>query len=404
MYIEREIQKTLMRYIRQFKCVLLTGARQSGKTTVLKHELPENFTYVTLDDLHYLNNATKSPSTFVTDSTIPMFIDEVQLAPDLFRQIKLVVDRSEKKGLVVMSGSQSFNLMQGVSESLAGRVGVLELSGLSLREKAGLLMNRPFVPEPIDGSSRNFKTRDISVWEQICLGSMPELWQDDVDKDDYYSSYLKTYIERDIRQLINVKNETVFYNFLIAVAARTGQLLNASDISNKINISVKTVQEWLSVLQASGIIHILYPFWENTNKRLSKTPKVYFLDTGLACYLTGWETAKQVERGAMSGHLFETFVVTEILKSYMNAGKDLRNIFFYRDSKKREIDIVLKKGRKLYPVEIKTGGNVGVDAIKNFSVLKSFSNYEVGFGSVVCQTDSPYYINEKVQAISVFDI
>ena len=404
MYIEREIQKTLTRYIGQFKCVLLTGARQSGKTTMLKHELPENFTYVTLDDLSQLNNATNSPSTFITDSKIPMFIDEVQLAPDLFRQIKLVVDRCESRGLVVMSGSQSFNLMQGVSESLAGRVGVLELSGLSLREIVGLLKNKPFVPEANNSCTRNFETHDINVWEQICLGSMPELRQDGVNKDDYYSSYLKTYIERDIRQLINVQNETVFYNFLIAVAARTGQLLNATDISNTVNVSVKTVHEWLSVLQASGIIHILYPYWENANKRLSKTPKVYFLDTGLACYLTGWETPKQVERGAMSGHLFETFVVSEILKSYMNAGKDLRNIYFYRDSKKREIDIVLKNGRKLHPVEIKTSGNVGADAIKNFSMLTSFSDYEVGFGNVICQTDSPYFINENVQAISPFDI
>ena len=233
---------------------------------------------------------------------------------------------------------------------------------------------------------------------------MPGLLQDGVDKDAFYSSYLKTYIERDIRQLINVKNETVFYNFLIAVAARTGQLLNATDISNTVNVSVKTVQEWLSVLQASGIIYILHPFWANANKRLSKTPKLYFFDTGLACYLSGWETAKQVERGAMSGHLFETFVVSEIFKSYMNAGKDLRNVFFYRDSKKREIDIVLKNGRKLHPVEIKTSGNAGPDAIKNFGALKAFDDYEVGFGNVICQTNSPYFINENVQAISVFDI
>lgn len=404
MYIEREIQKTLQSYMKQFKVVLVTGARQAGKTTMLKHVLGESFSYVTLDDLNELNNALNSPSTFVTNSTLPVFIDEVQLAPSLFRQIKLIVDRCEDEGVVVLSGSQSFNLMQGVSESLAGRVGVMELSSFSLREVTGNLSCEAYVPQRIERKSTTSKKEDFDVWSHICRGSMPRLQEEGVDRDVFYSSYVRTYLERDVRQLVNLKDETKFYNFLIAMAARTGQLLNASDIADTAGVSVKTVQEWTSVLEASGIIHILQPFWANSDKRLSKTPKAFFLDTGLACYLTGWDTAKQLQRGAMNGHIFETFVVSEILKSHKNAGKDLRNIFFYRDQQKREIDLVIKSGHCLHPVEVKLSGNVGNDAIKNFDVLTQFKDYEVGFGHVVCQTETPYFINENVQAVSPFDI
>ncbi len=404
MYIEREIQKTLQSYMKQFKVVLVTGARQSGKTTMLKHVLGENFNYVTLDDLNELNNALNSPSTFITNSTLPVFIDEVQLALSLFRQIKLIVDRCEDEGVVVLSGSQSFNLMQGVSESLAGRVGVMELSSLSLREVTGDFSCEAYVPQRIERKSTTSKKEDFDVWSHICRGSMPRLQEADVDRDVFYSSYVRTYLERDVRQLLNLKNETKFYNFLIAMAARTGQLLNSSDVADTVGVSAKTVQEWTSVLEASGIIHILQPFWANSDKRLSKTPKAFFLDTGLACYLTGWDTAKQLQRGAMNGHMFETFVVSEILKSHKNAGKDLRNIFFYRDQQKREIDLVIKSGHCLHPVEVKLSGNVGNDAIKNFDVLTQFKDYEVGFGHVVCQTETPYFINENVQTVSPFDI
>ena len=404
MYIEREIQATLQRFMKQFKVVLVTGARQTGKTTLLKHVLGNEFNYVTLDDFNELNNALNSPSTFITDSTLPIFVDEVQLAPSLFRQIKLVVDKSELKGMVILTGSQSFSLMQGVSESLAGRVGILELSSLSLREIVGSSTKEAFVPKVNNKNQTENNNGNFDIWSHICRGSMPRLQDSQVERDVFYSSYVRTYLERDVRQLINLKDETKFYNFLVAMAARTGQLLNASDVADTVGASVKTVQDWISVLEASDIIHVLQPFWSNSDKRLTKSPKIYFLDTGLACYLTGWDTAKQLQRGAMNGHMFETFVVSEILKSHKNAGKDLRNIFFYRDKDKREIDLVVKRGHYLHPVEIKVSGNVGSDAVKNFDLLGKFSDYEVGFGTVVCQTGSPYYINENVQAISVFDI
>lgn len=233
---------------------------------------------------------------------------------------------------------------------------------------------------------------------------MPRIQDNSVDWHAFYSSYTRTYLERDVRQIVNVKNQRKFYSFMVAAAARTGQLINASDIANDIDVDVKTVQGWLSVLEASGIIRILQPFWGNTTKRLTKTPKLYFMDTGLACHLTGWNTADQLKRGAMSGHMFETFVVSEVLKSHMNAGRDPRNVFFYRDSQKKEIDLVIQNGRTLHPVEIKTSANVRFDAVKNFDVLNSFADYEVGFGNVICQAETPYMISENVQAVPVWAI
>ena len=281
---------------------------------------------------------------------------------------------------------------------------MLELASLSLREVVGSSTKEAYVPKVTNKNKTVDSNEGFDLWSHICRGSMPRLQDSQVDRDVFYSSYVRTYLERDVRQLINLKDETKFYNFLIAMAARTGQLLNASDVADTVGVSVKTVQEWISVLEASDVVHVLRPFWSNSDKRLSKAPKIFFLDTGLACYLTGWDTPKQLQNGAMNGHMFETFVVSEILKSHKNAGKDLRNIFFYRDKDRREIDVVVRKGHCLHPVEIKLSGNVGREAVKNFDVLSKFSDYEVGFGNVICQTDSPYFINENVQAISVFDI
>lgn len=404
MYISREIENTLKSYLAQFKCILVTGSRQTGKTTMLKHILGKNYDYVTLDDINELDSALESPGTFLNPSCTPIIIDEVQLAPSLFRQTKLVVDMKEEYGSVVLTGFQTYSLMQGVSESLAGRVGILELTPLSLREISGTISRGPYIPQVVQRNAAPDTPEGFNLWGHIQRGSMPRLQDHTVDWHSFYSSYERTYLERDVRQIINLKDHRKFYNFMVAAAARTGQLLNVSDIANAIDVDSKTVQGWLSVLEASGVIRILQPFWANTNKRLTKTPKLYFMDTGLACHLTGWNTAEQLKRGAMSGHMFETFVVSEVLKSHMNAGRDPRNIFFYRDSQKREIDLVIQDGRTLHPIEIKAGANVRSDAVKNFGVLESFGDFEVGFGSVICQTEKPYMICENVQAIPVWAI
>lgn len=225
-----------------------------------------------------------------------------------------------------------------------------------------------------------------------------------MDWHSFYNSYIQTYLERDVRQAINLRDRRKFYNFMVAAAARTGQLLNASDMANDVDVSVKTIQSWILVLEASGIIRILQPFWANTTRRLAKTPKLYFMDTGLACHLARWNTPEQLRRGAMAGHMFETFVVSEVLKSHMNAGRDPRNISFYRDSQKREIGLLIQDGKVMHPVEIKARANVRAEAVRNFEVLSSFTNYEVGFGNVICQTETPYMVSRDVQAIPVWAI
>lgn len=403
MYISREIEAKLDSYLRQFKVVLVTGPRQTGKTTMLKHCLSEGYEYTTLDDLNELDLAISDPKAFLNAERIPIIVDEVQQAPDLFRQTKLVVDALDEYGAVVLTGSQTYQLMQGVSESLAGRVGILEMSGLSLREVLGRNSSTPYVPERLNKRDLSAPA-NLDVWTHIQRGSMPRLQSPEVDWYDYYASYTKSYLERDVRQLINLKDERKFHSFMIAAAARTGQLLNATDIANTVDVDAKTVQGWLSVLEASGIVHIMQPFWANTNKRLAKTPKIYFMDTGLACHLTGWNTPEQLRLGAMSGHMFETFVVSEVLKSYMNAGRDTRGVSFYRDSQKREIDLVIQEGRTVHPVEIKAGVQVRQDAVKNFKCLEDIPGYELGFGHVICRTDEPYLIAADVQAVPVWAI
>lgn len=215
---------------------------------------------------------------------------------------------------------------------------------------------------------------------------------------------VQAYLERDVRDLINLKNERKFFEFMVAAAARTGQLFNASDIANAIDVDYKTVQSWVSILQARGIVRILYPFWPNVGKRLAKTPKLYFMDTGLVCNLTRWNTPEQLRKGAVAGHVFETFVVSEVLKSYMNAGANVRDIWFYHDAKKREIDLVVQEGHMLHPVEIKAGSLIKADAVKNFKCLEGMPDYEVGFGHVVCQTNEPYMVTRDVQAVPVWAI
>jgi predicted AAA+ superfamily ATPase len=322
--------------------------------------------------------------------------------PQLFSQVKWMVDESDEKGRIVLTGSQTYQLMKGVSESLAGRIRILEMPALNLRELTGSADNpHPYISAPIEVRGR---MPEKGVWEIIHRGSMPELQDRSIDWDSYYSDYVSALLERDVRDLINIKDESKFYNFLVACAARTGQLLNASDIGNAVGVDHKTAMAWLSVLQASNIIRIIEPFWPNIGKSLTKTPKVYFMDTGLVCHLTRWTTPEQLRLGAVVGHVFETFVVSEVLKSYMNAGANVRDVWFYRDSKKREIDLVIQEGHVLHPVEVKTAATVGADAVKSFKCLEGLSGYEVGLRHVICQTREPYYVTRDVQAVPVWAI
>ena len=402
MYIKREIEPTIDAMLKQGKVVLVTGARQVGKTTVLKQHLGNDFNYVSMENPRDYLLAKEDAVLFFESKTLPLIIDEVQRVPELFSPIKWIVDQSEEKGRIVLTGLQTYHLMKGVSESLAGRIRILEMPGLSLRELSGNSSNpHPYIPE-VMADSLNSPLTDI--WNLIHRGSMPELQDPNIDWDLFYTDCVATYLERDVRELVSVKNEAKFYSFMVACAARTGQLLNASDIANTVDVDHKTVKAWLSVLQASNIVRVIEPFWPNIDKRLTKTPKIFFMDTGLVCHLTRWTTPDQLRNGAAAGHIFETFVVSEILKSFMNSGKSLHDVWFYRDAKKREIDLVIQNGHILHPGEVKVSATVRKDAVKNFVCLENLPGYEVGFGHVVCQTSEPYLIARTVQAVPVWGI
>ena len=402
MYIKREIEPTIDAMLKQGKVVLVTGARQVGKTTVLKQHLGNDFNYVSMENPRDYLLAKEDAVLFFESKALPLIIDEVQRVPELFSPIKWIVDQSEEKGRIVLTGSQTYHLMKGVGESLAGRIRILEMPGLSLRELSGNSSSpHPYVPEVIVDSLNSPLT---DVWDLIHRGSMPELQDPNIDWDLFYTNYVAAYLERDVRELVNVKNEAKFYSFMVACAARTGQLLNASDIANTVDVDHKTVKAWLSVLQASNIVRVIEPFWPNIDKRLTKTPKIFFMDTGLVCHLTRWTTPDQLRNGAAAGHIFETFIVSEILKSFMNSGKSLHDVWFYRDTKKREIDLVIQDGHILHPVEIKVSATVRKDAVKNFACLENLPGYEVSFGHVICQTPEPYFITRTVQAVPVWGI
>lgn len=402
MYIKREIEPTIDAMLKQGKVVLVTGARQVGKTTVLKQHLGNDFNYVSMENPRDYLLAKEDAVLFFESKALPLIIDEVQRVPELFSPIKWIVDQSGERGRIVLTGSQTYHLMKGVSESLAGRIRILEMPGLSLRELSGNSSSpHPYVPE-VMADSLNSPLTD--VWDLIHRGSMPELQDPNIDWDLFYTDYVAAYLERDVRELVNVKNEAKFYSFMVACAARTGQLLNASDIANTVDVDHKTVKAWLSVLQASNIVRVIEPFWPNIDKRLTKTPKIFFMDTGLVCHLTRWTTPDQLRNGAAAGHIFETFIVSEILKSFMNSGKSLHDVWFYRDTKKREIDLVIQDGHILHPVEIKVSATVRKDAVKNFACLENLPGYEVSFGHVICQTPEPYFITRTVQAVPVWGI
>lgn len=402
MYIRREIESTIDAMLTQGKVVLITGARQIGKTTVLKEHLGGSFSYVSMENPRDYLLAKQDAVLFFDSHELPLIVDEVQRVPELFSPVKWIVDQSDQKGRIVLTGSQTYRLMKGVSESLAGRMRIIEMPPLSLRELIGSASSpHPYVPTRITEPKH---VKGLDIWSVIHRGSMPELQDSSVDWDSFYSDYVSAYLERDVRDLINVQDEAKFYSFMVACAARSGQLLNATDIGNAIDVDHKTVKAWLSVLQASNIVRVIQPFRPNVDKHLSKTSKIFFMDTGLVCHLTRWTTPEQLRNGAVAGHVFETFVVSEVLKSYMNAGANLRDVWFYRDAKKREIDLVIQDGHVLHPVEVKTAATVGSDAGKNFGCLDRLSDYEVGFGHVVCQTDEPYLVTRDVQAVPVWEL
>lgn len=337
----------------------------------------------------------------------PLFIDEVQKENEILEDIKQIVDESEERGLFILSGSQKLELMKGMSESLTGRVSISELSGLSLREIHGVEFNRHFIPTEayIKKRGENLVAYK-NLWEIIHKGSYPELYDVDREWQEYHSSYVATYLERDINELIAADSLT-FTKFLVAVAARTGELLNYANLAGEIGVSEPTVKKWISILERTGIIYLLQPYSASALKRATKTPKIYFRDTGLACYLTRWLTPDALKCSAVARNMFETFVVSEILKSFTNEGKDYRfNIFYYRgkdktSSTENEIDLVIEEEGVLYPVEIKMSGNPKASMGAANPVLDKISEKRRGMGVILCLVDKKTYLRENLVALPI---
>ena len=386
----------------KFPVVLVTGPRQVGKTTMLKKVADANRNYVTLDDPIARELAANEPGLFLQRHEPPLIIDEIQYAPNLMNYIKLYVDSHNKMGDIWLTGSQMFHLMSNVSESLAGRVGVLNMQGLSSSELDGY-QETPYLTEPEQLIQKAKQRSSVSlkeVYSRIFKGHMPAVYDRNIEPEIFYSSYVNTYIQRDIKELTQVADELLFLKFLTAAAARTSQMLNLSDMARDVGISVPTAKQWLSILVTSGIVILIEPYFSNRLKRTIKSPNLYFLDTGLCSYLTRWNNPESLETGNMSGAIFETHVVSQILKTYQNNGKNAP-ISYYRDKDKREIDIIIEQNQKLYPIEVKKSTSPGNDAIKNFSVLKD-TGATVDTGAVICMAHDLSPIDNKNWIVPVW--
>lgn len=408
-YLSRTLEKTIKDYIGKYPVIMITGPRQVGKTTLLHYltsTSKQKINFVSLDDMIVRMQANDDPELFLRTHETPLVIDEFQYAPKLLSYIKMVVDEARKEEmfgngtrvdtLYYLTGSQIFQTMKNISESLAGRVGIFDLFAFSSRELA-LVKEDAFIPQ-IKNLKKKEPLKRVStnkIFERILKGSYPEIYKENISVEHFYSNYIRTYIERDIRELINVKNENKFIKFIASFAARTGQEFNANQIGSEIGIDNKTVEEWVSILKNTGIVYFLQPYTNNMVSRVIKRPKIYFMDTGLACYLVGFTNAILLEKSAYSGAIFETYIVSEIIKSFTNHGLDPRiHLYYYRDNNQKEIDLLIVDNQIVYPVEIKKSSNPGKEAIKNFDVVDKFL-LQRGNGIVLCLMKDILAIDEN---------
>lgn len=387
----REATEIIKKINSTFRVLLVTGPRQTGKTTLLKNLKPENMGYVTLDDQVLRKQAQDDPKLFLEEHPAPLFIDEAQYAPNLFSYIKINVDNSKDKGQYWLTGSQQFNLMKNASESLAGRVGIINLNSFTYSEIVKNEKKEIFNPDDLKKAPK-IDVNDL--FKVIFMGGMPEFYDNpEIDRNLYFQNYIDTYIDRDVRQLIEIGKLEEFKKFMVSIASRIGEQLNYSDIAKDCGVSVPTIISWVSVLVSSGIVYLLEPYMSSQLKRMTHVPKIYFMDTGLAAYLAGWENERDLQLSSVSGHYLENFVVCEIIKSY-NARGLKPNLSYYRDKEKHEIDLVLYKNNKLYPFEIKKTASPNSSMISNFKYLEN-SKKEIGTGGIICLYDNLMKLDDK---------
>ena len=397
MYYQRTLSSVIEKATKSFKVVLITGPRQVGKSTLFEKLMELGRTKVSLDDFDVLTLAKQDPNLFFQTYKPPLLIDEVQKAPELLVQIKKIVDATDEKGLFWLTGSQKFTLMKNVSESLAGRVAVLDLQGLSQSEK----LNNPdrgiFVPDmplqtkrPIWSAKETFKV--------IHTGSYPQLFDGITDWELYYKSYVDTYLMRDVKDIVQLGNELTFLRFLKVLAPLTAQQLNYANLARNIDVAPNTVKNWVNILQTLGIIYLLQPYFENNiGKRLVKSPKVYFMDTGLCAYLCAIKTSDALMESYLSGEFVETYAVSEIIKSYIHNGKT-PNIYYCRTLNQEEIDVVIEQNDKVYPIEIKQTATPNISMAKNFKLV---DEQKKGIGCILCMSEKFIPINKDLYVIPI---
>jgi predicted AAA+ superfamily ATPase len=401
-YIPRQLERTVARASELFPVVMVTGPRQVGKTTMLRKLAAAGRRYVSLDSLVNRDMAKAEPELFLQRFPPPLLIDEFQYAPDLLPYIKIRVDEGGRNGDYWLTGSQTFHMMRGVSESLAGRVAVLPMQGLSNSEIAGT-PGGAFIGAPSEWLARaaGRQPQDLlKVYSRIFAGSLPRAHSGAFDRDMYFSSYVDTYLQRDIRDLTQVGDERAFLRFMTACAARTGGLLNYADLARDVGISAPTARQWLSILVTCGIVVLIEPYFNNALKRVVKSPKLYFMDTGLCAYLTRWDSAATLEVSAMTGQFFETYAVSEIIKSYYNAGQR-PPVFYYRDTDQKEIDLIIEANNTLHPFEIKKSAAPDRSVARRFETLRK-TGKRLGAGGVICMADGVYPLSGDYYYIPVW--
>lgn len=425
MYINRALEPVVRRYSDHFKVVVVTGPRQVGKTTMLRHLAKQDEergivrSYVTLDNTAIRQSAKDDPALFLQRYRPPVLIDEIQKAPELLPYIKELVDRSDETGTVWLTGSQPFHLMKEVSESLAGRAGVIEMLGLSGAEIAGLTTEpfRPsseyFVRRIVTASSHAYGV--VEAYERICSGSLPGIRALPEDmRAAAYDSYIDTYLMRDIRDLAQVSDELKFRRFMAACAALTSRPVVYSELARIADIDEKTAKSWLSLLVSSYLVKIIEPYSNNLLKRLSKRPIMHFMDTGLAAHLTGWTSPRALESGAMGGQMFETYAFGEVYKSFVNAGMRAP-LYFYRDNDRREIDMLLERDGTLYPIEVKKTASPSKKDARNLHVLDPVAatetpedlavfKREIGLGCILCMAEDTFPVTDRAWAFPVWAV
>ena len=405
-YIRRDIEDKIIALSKEYSCILVTGPRQVGKTTVLKQLMDEKREYVTLDDMEERALARRDPAMFLQIHSTPIMIDEIQYAPELFSYIKIQIDNGAAPGTYWLAGSQAFRLMELAQESLAGRVAILHMSSLSQHEIHGSGECKPFTLDlsALKARENTNAPADITqIYERIWTGSMPGLISGKfTDREVFYSSYLQSYIDRDVRDQVQLSDPLLFRDFVRAAACRAGQMLNVHDIAQDVGVSDDTAKRWLQVLEKSEIIFYLRPYSNNLLKRTVKTPKMYFFDTGLVAYITRYSTPEILANGAINGAILENYVVSEILKSYHNNAKECL-MWYYRDSNSNEIDMVIESDGMLHPLEIKRSVNPGSELIGAFSHLDRAS-VPRGNGAILCMRPKLSAINSENFIVPVWMI